>query len=132
MNKIERVLLVDDDNIANFLNVRLLKKLNLTSEIKITNTGEEALDYLSNVSTSKTYPSLIFLDINMPIMNGIDFINIFKAKKHHSNRPVIIVLSSSSNVTDIESLKESEIISDFIVKPLTEEKVNIVVSKYFK
>ena len=132
MEKIERILLVDDDNITNFLNVRLIKKLNPDSEIKIANNGEEALAYLHETKSKHiTNPPLIFLDINMPVMNGLDFINTFKNNQSWSRKPVIIVLSSSNNNKDIQQLQDSKIVSDFLVKPLTAEKVQNVVNKYF-
>ncbi|MBC7391296.1 MAG: response regulator [Opitutaceae bacterium] len=132
MVKIDRILLVDDDNITNFLNVRLIKKLNLSTEIKIANNGHEALAYLKEArSKQMTSPSLIFLDINMPLMNGLEFIDTYKNTKTWNKKPVIIVLSSSDNKSDINVLKSSNVISDILLKPLTEEKVLAVVDKYF-
>ena len=132
MVKIDRILLVDDDNITNFLNVRLIKKMNLSSEIKIANNGQEALAYLKEAKTKRIpNPSLIFLDLNMPIMNGFEFINSIKGNKTWNKRPVIIVLSSSENKTEINVLKDLNVVSDFLVKPLTEEKIQSVVNKYF-
>ncbi len=133
MVKIDRILLIDDDNISNFLNVRLIKKLKLSSEVKIANNGQEALVYLKEVKSEKVpSPSLIFLDINMPVMNGLDFINSFKNTRAWHKKTVIIVLSSSENRSDIDILKESNLISDFLVKPLTEEKMQEVANKYFR
>ena len=132
MDKIDRILLVDDDNIANFLNVRLIKKLNLSSEIKIANNGQEALAYLRETKAKHVAsPSLIFLDMNMPIMNGLDFVNTFKDNRTWKQKPVIIVLSTFENKSHETMLKASNAVTDFILKPLTEEKVQAVVNKYF-
>ena len=75
LKRIDSVLLVEDDRITNFLNERLLRKLNITESIKVATNGEEALQYLEKTEASgKPLPDLIFLDINMPVMDGLEFL----------------------------------------------------------
>ena len=77
MNSLKSVLLVDDDNINNFINERLLTKNNFCDNIVIKNNGDQALSYLQNECLERRiFPDLILLDINMPVINGIEFIEI--------------------------------------------------------
>jgi CheY-like chemotaxis protein len=121
--KLNTILLVDDDNINNFLNERLIRKLNITRNIKVTMNGAEGMDFLREncEEGNPNCPDLIFLDINMPVMDGFDFIRAFDGIKMKT-KAKIIILTTSKNPKDLERLKT---LGDFeyINKPLTQEKL---------
>ncbi|MFN3405728.1 MAG: response regulator [Cytophagaceae bacterium] len=119
--KYSKVLLVDDDNINNFINVRLIKRVGVSDNVVITNNGQEAIDYLQKINEEK--PDLILLDINMPVMDGFEFLKEFEQSKTADYNPLIIVLTTSSNLSDLEKVKGSSLAAGYINKPLTEENL---------
>lgn len=132
MNKLNSILLVEDDSITNFIKERLLRKLDIADTIKIALNGYEAINGIKeSVNANESCPQLILLDINMPVMDGFEFLNEFKALKFKGKEDVVIVvLTTSTNLNDIEKLKGSGN-TDFINKPLTKEKVIDIVNKHF-
>lgn len=113
------ILLVDDDFVNNFITERLLRKSNISKEVKAVRNGEEALTFLSE---QKNYcPDLILLDINMPEMDGIKFIRNFKKMVLDKNVRVIL-LTGSLNPKDKESLNNLGF-PDIMIKPFSEEKL---------
>jgi|SRR6185437_9708038 len=130
MKRINCVLLVDDDNINNFINERLLKKLNITNHVKVAMNGEEALDFLKN-NNENLHPELILLDINMPVMDGFEFLQEYKKLTPNGHtQPYIIMLTTSTNPNDVDKVKKSDI-TGYINKPLTESKIMEIVQKHF-
>jgi CheY-like chemotaxis protein len=125
MDKMNCVLLVDDDKVNNFISSRIVKKLDICKNIRTCLDGEEALLYLTKHcgTFDSNYPDLIILDNNMPEMNGIEFLESFNKINFNSSHHVnIVVLTASSSPSDEEKLK-SQGIHGFIQKPLTEEKL---------
>ncbi|HEY8400591.1 MAG TPA: response regulator, partial [Cytophagaceae bacterium] len=97
MNDFDWVLLVDDDKINNYINERLIKKLNLASQINVAFNGEEALEALEQLITTESKSNgFIFLDINMPVMDGFEFLEVFKEKYQSINGKVTIVMLTTS------------------------------------
>ncbi|HEY8399878.1 MAG TPA: response regulator [Cytophagaceae bacterium] len=132
MDKLNCALLVDDDSINNFINERLLKKLNIAHETKIVLNGEEAIKFITGrVEQGQPCPELILLDINMPVMDGFEFLQAYE-KIHipNKNSVVIVMLTTSTNPNDTERLNNSGV-SGYINKPLTEQKLMDVMAKYF-
>lgn len=124
MNDFDWVLLVDDDKINNYINERLIKKLNLASQINVAFNGEEALEALEQLITTESKSNgFIFLDINMPVMDGFEFLEVFKEKYQSINGKVtIVMLTTSTNSKDLEKVKSAGI-AGYINKPLTEQKI---------
>ena len=125
MHKLNCILLIDDDNINNYLNERLIKRLNVAHDVKVTFNGEEGLGFINHhcKTNNNCCPELILLDINMPVMDGFDFLREFEKLPIANRKNVnITILTSSSNSKDISTLKELGNF-DFINKPLTEEKL---------
>ncbi len=123
MEKLNTVLIVDDDFINNFLTARVLKKLNIADNIKIMMNGHEGMVYLRENCQydNARYPELIFLDINMPVMDGFDFIRAFECLPM-ANKSEIIILTTSGNAGDIQKISE---LGEYklVNKPLTREKL---------
>lgn len=127
MLKFNKVLLVDDDEVSNFINTQVLSDVNLADEIMIAMNGQEALDMLNQCARRHTSqdttccPDLIFLDLNMPVMNGFEFLQAceYCRKKKIS----IVILTSSSNQKDVETAHQFPQVKCYLNKPLTADKV---------
>lgn len=119
MRKFNSVLLVDDDEIVNFLNKRTLKDSGLVENIEVTTNGFEAIKYLRGQKSAAEYPEIILLDIKMPVMDGFTFLKEFyslEVARMANSR--IIVLSTSTNPSDMDRMKDFGI-DLFVEKPLT-------------
>lgn len=132
MNKISCILLVDDDQINNFINQRLIEDLIITEELNLVNNGLEAVDYLKgSCQNSNKCPELILLDINMPVMDGFEFLYEFKSLDFPNKEKVkIVMLTTSTSQKDLEKLEDHQI-AGYINKPLTEEKMMELFNKLF-
>ncbi len=133
MRKIKRVLLVDDDNITNKLNTMVLEKSGVVEHIDIAKNGEEALEFLKKPMVDESFPrpELILLDINMPVMNGWEFLEAYKTMpEEYQGGIVIMMLTSSLNKTD-ELKSKNYKIDKFIKKPLTVDKFLSIVEEAF-
>jgi CheY-like chemotaxis protein len=132
--QLDRVLLVDDDESANFLNKMVLTRTGMVAEIVSSLNGEEALkrlDLLPPPSSGKVQePLLMFLDINMPVMDGWEFLEHYK-EKQRSPHAVIYLLSTSQNPDDVSRAKKISLVKGFLHKPLTAKDLNAVVVKHY-
>ena len=124
MRKLERILLIDDDIVNNFLNIRIIENLHLANEIKTFLNGEEAIHYLEwyCVQEGKKCPELILLDLNMPVMDGFEFLNIFNKLKFKKQHVEIAILTSSQDDRDLKRVKSFGI-QYYLNKPLTKENL---------
>jgi CheY-like chemotaxis protein len=120
------IFLVDDDPINNLINRRLLGKVDISKNILEFQDGEDALAEIERLS--KDDGILILLDINMPVMNGWEFLEkyltFFPFRKDR-----IVILSSSIDFLDRQKAKEFEIVSAFLEKPLTLDKIQEIKNK---
>lgn len=132
MQLINEVLLIDDDQISNFLSSSLLKRNGLAKNISICLDGKEAMNLLQNRAQAKEHlPDLILLDINMPDMNGFEFLKTFRELSTCPDQPIIAILTTSQNHQDIEMLKDFPEVEVFLNKPLYEEDLQFLISEYF-
>jgi CheY-like chemotaxis protein len=128
---LDLILCVDDDPITLMLCKMVIAKSSFASEIITAQNGEEALNYfddlkLNNLGTEiKKYPSLVFLDLNMPVMDGWEFLDHFSKEEYTSafKNTKVIVLSSTIDPNDIEKSKTYPMVLDFLSKPITKEIV---------
>ncbi len=112
MRSSKPILLVEDDDVDVMTVKRALKDLNIKNRLVNTANGEEALEYLKNNGNKK--PCIILLDLNMPRMNGIEFLKIAKADDTLKQIPVVILTTSSHQQDIIESFELS--VAGYIVK----------------
>jgi CheY-like chemotaxis protein len=119
---IYRVMLVDDNDTDNFISKRIIEITKFAKRVEVKGSGKAALDYLrENQNNSENLPSLIFLDINMPIVDGFVFLYEFeKFNELVRNKCKVIILSSSDNKRDIDKIVNNNHVIKFITKPLTE------------
>lgn len=138
MKKLSGVLLIDDDDTTNFLNQRLLDRMKVTDHVRTFVNGKQAFDYLYNVSNNNYEkenneyfkPELIFLDINMPVMDGFEMLELYERLDANFRKNIIMaVLTTSTHPQDTSSSKRYN--AEYLTKPLTTEKVNALLKKHF-
>jgi len=117
---------VDNDEVYLFLIRKMIEKKYDGSKMLEFYNGLEAIEFIKeNIQDTLLLPDIIFLDINMPVMDGWEFIESFKRIKHEIAKPITIyMVSSSVDDADIERAKNIPEISEFVCKPMTIEKVN--------
>lgn len=131
-------MLVDDDEATNFLNKLIISETVSDVHIRGLQTAYAALDSLRNreiceKSGQFIVPDLILLDINMPGVNGWEFLDEFKKLGNDiTSKTKIIMLTSSINPEDIEKSKKIPELSGYLSKPLTESMVKKIVEEHFK
>ena len=128
--KLNCILLVDDDHDDNVYHQIILKEMEIVDKIEIAENGIEALDYLKD--EKRIQPELIFLDINMPKMNGWEFLSEYKNLALEKKAQIVVmILTTSANPDDIKRAKEIEEVIGFETKPLSMESMTSVLKEYF-
>ena len=120
------ILLVDDDEINNFISIKLIKKALVNTDITACLNGRFAIDELLDIQSDSPakLPDYILLDINMPIMNGWEFLDEYKRLNiDPAGKTKIYIISSSVFSNDINKAKSYNLVKDFISKPLNVEKI---------
>ena len=119
---IDLVMLVDDNDTDNFISKRIVEITKFAKRVEVKNSGKSALDYLTeNENNPENLPNIIFLDINMPVVDGFVFLYEFeKFKELVHTKCKVIILSSSDNKRDIDRIVNNNYVIKFITKPLTE------------
>lgn len=125
----KNILLIDDDDTNNFLTRITIKKTNLGIVIHDCLNGQEGVDFFQDLqkNPNSVSPDIILLDLNMPILNGWQFLDEFQ--KFNSNAHVYI-MSSSNYPEDTEKAANNPLVKGYIVKPLTKEKAIELMSTY--
>ncbi|MDD5327740.1 MAG: response regulator [Phycisphaerae bacterium] len=112
------VLLVEDDSIDAMSVKRAFQHLHIKNKLVLVGNGEEALEYLQNKDNAK--PQIILLDLNMPKMNGIEFMKIAKADDDLKRIPVIILTTSKADQDRVETFNLG--VAGYIMKPMNHEE----------
>ena len=139
MKKLNKVLIVDDDNASVFLTQMVLEEMRITNEIYTVANGKEALAFVekyravvhqnADSNDFNEQPNLIFLDINMPVMDGFEFLDHFeKLHAAHVTDFHVVLLTTSINERDVDKARRYKIVS-YMEKPITEEKINVIILK---
>jgi CheY-like chemotaxis protein len=120
----KNILLVDDDEIFNFVNQKALQHAGVASEIHIALSGRQGLDLLNSyLIGNRSLPDVILLDLNMPVMDGFTFLEAFQRIKMPGNKPIsIIIVTSSSDPRDKERAKSFGI-KTFLTKPISQQDI---------
>lgn len=121
------VVLIEDDQAMNFYHQRLFVKQNFADEVLSYHTAVEALDGIKNLQqVARLY---IFLDLNMPQMNGWQFIEELEKIKFDTNTQIkLFVLSSSVNPNDMMKAKQNSVVTDYLSKPLSIETITNIIT----
>lgn len=123
--KFKSVMLIDDNEIDNLINQKMLEASNIAETIFMHTGAKGALEFLKNIEKiSVGLPEIIFLDIDMPLMDGFQFLDEFdKLSDKIKNNVSIIMLTSSINPQDLSKARKSNYVKKYINKPLTQESL---------
>ena len=118
------ICLIDDDRIYQFTAKKIIESTGLGKHILSFYNGDEAITYLQeNIENVDLLPDIIFLDINMPVMDGWQFLETFKILQLKVSKPIFIyMVSSSVDDNDIKKSKEYFNVTDYIIKPINRER----------
>jgi len=118
------ICLIDDDRIYQFAAKKTLEATGMAGKVITFFNGQDAIAYLqSHLTDSSSIPDVIFLDINMPIMNGWQFLEAYKdLTKELAKHVTVYMVSSSIDEYDIKKSKEYQAVSDYVLKPVNKEK----------
>lgn len=124
-------MLVDDDSTTNFLHEDLISEMDIAQEIIIAINGKEALEKLNELCLSNQCPDLILLDINMPVMTGFEFLEKYNEMYPGTGYPSkIVMLTTSLYPGDAQKAEELKV-TEYINKPLEENSLGMIMTKYF-
>ena len=124
------ICIVDDDEIYQYTITKTIETDKLSRKLLIFSDGEEALDFMiENVGNKKDLPDVIFLDINMPIMDGFQFMEEFIDLAPKVGKKITIyMVSSSVDPVDIERSQKISEISDYIIKPINSSQLKKIIN----
>ena len=127
--KFNNVFVVDDDKVQHFIIKKLLEKNNIQSNTSFFENGQDALsDIQSKLNQNENLPDLILLDINMPILDGWQFLEEFnEIKKHVLKEITVYVVTSSDDYFNADKIKEYKgVIKSYYIKPITNEVIKAI------
>ena len=135
MQKLAAILLVDDDPTSNYLHQLLLEELAVADQLLVATNGAEALHILTHVlppAAAAPGPVLVLLDVNMPVMNGLEFLEAYQQLPPDRWQAVVIVmLTTSLHPRDLARIQALPI-AGLVSKPLSEEKINTILREHFQ
>jgi CheY-like chemotaxis protein len=131
MEKINKVIFIDDDIPTTEYHRHIVEKLNFASEALFFTDAEEALKYMQSIADKYDFPDLVFVDINMPKMNGHEFVSaVVDIPSFNQNRTIIAHLTTSATLRDQEAARENEV-ERYYYKPLTGQTISEILKKDF-
>jgi len=124
MRKISTFSIIDDDELFQFTIKKIIQSTGLVNRVLQFNNGKTALNYFAeNQEVSSVLPDIIFLDLNMPVMNGWQFLEAFLDLNYPKKAVTIYICTSSVNPKDYEMYKKFSTVSGYLVKPLSKTEI---------
>lgn len=132
MKKIDTLCIVDDDDAFKFLTTMTIEDSDRVDNIMTFSNGQETIEFLESVKDRpEKIPEIILLDLNMPVMDGWEFLNEYISMKPRIGKQITIyIVSSSIDPKDFQKAKLIQEVSDFIIKPITEEKFHELINSF--
>jgi CheY-like chemotaxis protein len=129
---IKTILLIEDNEIDAFITERVLSRKKIAASIVVKSNGHEGIDYLDELEKRHLpFPEIIFLDLNMPHMDGFAFLELFRTyTRDLIDKTCIVILSSSSDPKDMHRAKRYRNVKEYLVKPLTNDRVERIEKCY--
>lgn len=129
MNKVDIACIIDDDPIFVFGTKKIMKLANFCNSFLVFHNGEEALNHLKPIieSNNDSLPDVILLDLNMPVMDGWEFLDEF-IKIPCEKEITIYIVTSSIDPMDIDRAKDYDNISNYLIKPISSQKLQELMS----
>jgi CheY-like chemotaxis protein len=129
---IRNVLLIDDNEIDNFITERFIRTHHITESITVMTSANAAIDYLDELEKYQMpFPEIIFLDLNMPLMDGFSFLELFRTyPRNLIDRTCILILTSSSDPKDMHKARRYRHVKGYFVKPMPTDKLRWIVNCY--
>ena len=134
MEKLSQVLIIDDDSLTAYLHKTFIKKFGVSHQVQVVSDGEQALQLIKNCIQSKNedkIPQLIFLEVDMPVARGYEFLEAFNELEFNNKDSVIVPVLTCSVSRRQKSRTKEYPIKDYIEKPLTEERMMGLMKKHF-
>jgi len=130
--KLKCILLIDDDEATNFFHQIIIEQADCAEHVEVATNGKKAIEFLTRERTNNCTPDIIFLDINMPVMNGWEFLDAYeKLDAAQKSKIVLVMLTASINPDDMQKAEKRESVSGFRSKPLSVEMLNEIIQTYF-
>lgn len=129
---INRLLLIDDDELTSYLVKKLIGSVGDVKEVVIKENGLEGLEYLAELKAHKSkFPEVILVDIDMPVMNGFEFVEEYENQYHNNGHTRLIMITSSKRQLDFDKCLSYSSVLNCIYKPLTREKIAAILNNSF-
>jgi len=130
MLSLRSILLIDDSPAARFLHASLIEDLQLTRELLLTANGKDGMALFEKKASAGTPPDMVLLDLKMPVMDGFDFLELYRQRGYHQQYPTLLaVLTTSSDPRDVWHLQQIGI-AQYVPKPLITEDLKALASLY--
>lgn len=130
MKKFNTILLIDDDEINGFYTQHNLQKLGIVDNIEMAYNGQEGLEKVESICRSGCIIDIILLDINMPVMNGFEFLEHYQPLWEKNNwKTVVSIMTSSSHAIDMEQANTFSCVKHYIEKSVIQEKLRLILEE---
>ncbi len=128
MKKIQSTCIIDDDPIFIYGTRRIMKEVDFCDNILVFNNGQDAMEGLKELTTKgEDLPEVLFLDLNMPVMDGWEFLEDFvKIPNLNGKKVIIYIISSSIDPRDLERIRNYKVVNNYILKPLSPQDLENV------